>query len=102
MTQNGGRRGRTHRIVIAGAGHAAMLALTRLGTPPPGAEITLVSRGDAAHYSGMVPGWIEGIYPLEAMKVPLAPFLAIAMGLLSAFALTSPRGRAGHWGGSVW
>ncbi|WP_157956248.1 FAD-dependent oxidoreductase [Acuticoccus yangtzensis] len=76
MTRTGGRRGRTHRIVIAGAGHAAMLALTRLGTPPPGAEITLVSRGDAAHYSGMVPGWIEGIYPLDAMKVPLASFAA--------------------------
>ncbi|ORE95954.1 pyridine nucleotide-disulfide oxidoreductase / selenide, water dikinase [Stappia sp. 22II-S9-Z10] len=76
VTRTGGRRGRTHRIVIAGAGHAAMLALTRLGPPPPGAEITLVSRGDAAHYSGMVPGWIEGIYPLEAMKVPLASFAA--------------------------
>ncbi len=64
------------RIVIAGAGHAALLALTELGQPPPGAAITLVSRGEAAHYSGMVPGWIEGRYRRDEMSVPLAPFAA--------------------------
>ena len=64
------------RIVLAGAGHATMVALTALGTSPRGTTVTLVSRGDSAHYSGMVPGWIEGIYPTGAMSIPLAPFAA--------------------------
>lgn len=63
-------------IVVAGAGHAAMLALARLGGPPPGTAITLVSSGAEAHYSGMVPGWIEGLYRRDDLVVPLAPFAA--------------------------
>lgn len=61
-------------IVLAGAGHAAMVALDALGHPPEGTRITLVSRGGATHYSGMVPGWIEGLYREDEMAMPLAPF----------------------------
>ncbi len=64
------------QIVVAGAGHASMLALDTLGAPPPGSAVTLVSRGEAAHYSGMVPGWIEGLYRPDELVVPLAPFTA--------------------------
>lgn len=63
-------------IVIAGAGHAAMLALARLGGPPAGTRLTLVSGGAEAHYSGMVPGWIEGIYRADQLVVPLPAFAA--------------------------
>lgn len=63
------------RIVCVGAGHASLLALDRLGRRAD-AEITLVSDGPRAHYSGMVPGWIEGLYGDGAMDIPLAPFAA--------------------------
>lgn len=63
------------RIVCVGAGHASLIALDRLGRRPD-AEITLVSDGPRAHYSGMVPGWIEGLYSDGAMDIPLAPFAA--------------------------
>jgi len=62
--------------VIAGAGHASLVALLDLAGRPAEADVTLVSRLDHAHYSGMVPGWIEGIYREEEMSVPLAPFAA--------------------------
>ncbi|GAB5376664.1 MAG: FAD-dependent oxidoreductase [Acuticoccus sp.] len=63
------------RIVFVGAGHASLLALRALG-PLPGTELTLISDGPRAHYSGMVPGWIEGLYGDGAMDVPLAAFAA--------------------------
>lgn len=72
----------SHReIVLAGAGHATALALLALARrPAPGARITLVSRGEESRYSGMVPGWIEGLYSGDAMAIPLAP-LAKAAGV---------------------
>lgn len=63
---------RRPKVVIAGAGHASLVALLELAARPAGADVTLVSRLDHAHYSGMVPGWIEGIYDERAMSVPLA------------------------------
>lgn len=38
--------------------------------------MTLVSEGPDAHYSGMVPGWIEGLYAADDLAVPLARFAA--------------------------
>jgi len=64
------------RVIFAGAGHAALIALERLARTPQDAEIVLVSDGTHTHYSGMVPGWIEGLYPDGAMSIPLAPFCA--------------------------
>ncbi len=64
------------RVVFAGAGHASLIALDHLASMAPAAEIMLVSDGPSTHYSGMVPGWIEGIYPDGAMSIPLAPFAA--------------------------
>jgi len=62
------------RVVIAGAGHGSLVALLDLMADPADAQIVLVSRLDHAHYSGMVPGWIEGIYEERQMSVPLVPF----------------------------
>lgn len=61
-------------VVFAGAGHTALVALDELAGAPPGARLTLVSPGGTAQYSGLVPGWIEGLYPDGAMSIPLAPF----------------------------
>lgn len=63
-----------HReFVFAGAGHTTLVALERLAKDPPPASVslTVVSRGDRSHYSGMMPGWIEGIYGDDAMAIPL-------------------------------
>ena len=62
------------RVVIAGAGHASLVALRDLAARPAGADVTLVSRGETAHYSGMVPGYIEGLYDISDMAIPLVPF----------------------------
>jgi len=64
----------THRprIVFAGAGHASLVALKALG--PLKADITLLSDGPFARYSGMMPGFLEGLYDERALSVPLAPF----------------------------
>ncbi|MEM6847058.1 MAG: FAD-dependent oxidoreductase [Pseudomonadota bacterium] len=65
------------RIVFAGAGHAGLIALAALHrTGNLNADVTLVSAGDHAHYSGMVPGWIEGLYAQRDMAIPLAPLAA--------------------------
>lgn len=64
-----------HRhVVMVGAGHAALIALDLLARQPAkGVSITLVSRSEHSWYSGMVPGWIEGIYGRTAMAIPVAP-----------------------------
>ncbi|MEO1103582.1 MAG: FAD-dependent oxidoreductase, partial [Pseudomonadota bacterium] len=62
-------------VVIVGAGHASLIALDRLAGRLD-AEVTLISPGEAAHYSGMVPGWIEGLYGDDEMSVPLRSFAA--------------------------
>ncbi|MEM8854269.1 MAG: FAD-dependent oxidoreductase [Pseudomonadota bacterium] len=64
------------RIVFAGAGHAALIALSLLQERPITAPITVISSGPEAIYSGMVPGWIEGLYPDRSMAIPLAPLMA--------------------------
>ena len=64
-------------IVFAGAGHAGLIALAALHQAGSlDADITLVSAGEQAHYSGMVPGWIEGLYAQHDMTIPLAPLAA--------------------------
>lgn len=64
------------RILVAGAGHAALVALHQLAREPAAAHVTLVSRSAHASYSGMLPGWIEGVYPQEAMAIDLRTFAA--------------------------
>lgn len=59
------------RLVFAGAGHANLIALVNLFRDAPPAHITLVSRSHHAHYSGMIPGWIEGLYSLADASIDL-------------------------------
>lgn len=60
------------RLVLLGGGHAHLFVLERLSRERPAAvETILVSPSDAQVYSGMLPGWIAGTYPLEACSIPL-------------------------------
>lgn len=56
-------------IVLAGGGHANALALRQLTGEP---NLTLVSESDLAPYSGMLPGYIAGIYSRDQCFINLA------------------------------
>ncbi|HEY3567840.1 MAG TPA: FAD-dependent oxidoreductase [Thermoanaerobaculia bacterium] len=61
------------RLLLAGAGHTHLEILRRLILEPLSeVELTLVSVGPLHHYSGMVPGYLQGTYREEeiAVRVP--------------------------------
>ena len=60
-------------LLLVGAGHAHLEILRRLILEPlPGVALTMVSLGGLQHYSGMVPGYLQGTYWEEeiAVRVP--------------------------------
>src|SRR5688572_21744115 len=58
------------RLVLAGAGHAhARVLLEWARAPLPGIELIVVSPQALAPYSGMVPGWLAGIYRFEQIAI---------------------------------
>ena len=58
------------RLVLAGAGHAhAQVLLEWARAPLPGVALVLVSPLAHAPYSGMVPGWLAGVYRLDEMVI---------------------------------
>ncbi len=60
------------RLVLVGPGHAHLFVLEGLARArPPEVEVVLVSRGTRQLYSGMVPGYLAGDYPLEALAFDL-------------------------------
>lgn len=84
------------RLLLVGAGHAHLEVLRRLALEPrQDLHPTLVSPGDRHHYSGMVPGYLQGTYREEEITFSL-PELAAAAGAqrLAARAVTvDPRQR---------
>lgn len=62
----------TREIVLVGGGHAHVHVMKALsGRLPPGWRVTLVSPGRHTPYSGMLPGFIAGIYSLEDAHIDL-------------------------------
>ena len=61
----------TKRILLAGGGHSHALALLWLPALARGAEIILVSDGEFAPYSGMLPGVIGGQFAREESLINL-------------------------------
>ncbi|WP_428423063.1 FAD-dependent oxidoreductase [Methylibium sp.] len=54
------------RLLLIGAGHAhAQVLLDWIAAPLPGVELVLVSPSAQAPYSGMVPGWLAGVYDYD-------------------------------------
>lgn len=64
----------TRRVVLAGGGHAhlAVLADWAKATMPGTARVLITSARHTA-YSGMLPGWMAGIYPADELLIDLAP-----------------------------
>lgn len=62
----------TRDVVFIGGGHAHALVLRRWGMAPlPGARLTLIDPNPRAPYTGMLPGYVAGHYPREALDIDL-------------------------------
>ncbi|QID18264.1 FAD-dependent oxidoreductase [Nitrogeniibacter mangrovi] len=61
------------RLVLLGGGHAHVHVLDALARTPLGeaVAVTLVSPYARQIYSGMLPGWIAGHYPIDACAIDL-------------------------------
>jgi pyridine nucleotide-disulfide oxidoreductase family protein len=60
------------QLVLLGAGHAHLHVLARLAhVPLPGVAVTLVTPSARQHYSGMVPGYLQGAYAEAELAVDL-------------------------------
>lgn len=63
---------KSQQLVLLGAGHAHVQVLAQLAAKPLAATVvTLVSPNQTLVYSGMVPGFVAGHYPLESCVIPL-------------------------------
>ena len=60
-------------LVLVGGGHAQVSVLKGLAMRPiPGLRITLVSRDIMTPYSGMLPGYLEGLYRQDEITIDLS------------------------------
>ncbi len=67
------------RLLLIGAGHAhAQVLLDLAQSPIPGVEVTVVSPHSLAPYSGMVPGWLAGLYTFDDIVIDFAKLCAAA------------------------
>ncbi|HYN41091.1 MAG TPA: FAD-dependent oxidoreductase, partial [Thermoanaerobaculia bacterium] len=67
------------RLVLLGGGHAHVHVLSRTARAPlAGVELVLVSPSERHHYSGMVPGYLQGTYEEPDLAFDLCAIAARA------------------------
>ena len=72
MKAAGGQPDLRH-LVLVGGGHAQVSVLRSLAMRPvPGLRITLVTRDTLTPYSGMLPGYLEGLYRRDEITIDLS------------------------------
>jgi pyridine nucleotide-disulfide oxidoreductase family protein len=77
MTSTSNTRPGLKHLVLLGAGHAHVHVLHSLAkNRPADLNITVIAPYPRQLYSGMVPGFVAGHYPLDQCVIPLAGLLA--------------------------
>lgn len=67
------------KLILAGGGHAHLAVLRHLAQHhPKELSTTLVTPSSFQHYSGMLPGWMAGVYPLSEIRIDLRSLCAAA------------------------
>lgn len=67
------------RLILAGGGHAHLFVLEHLARfPRSDLDVTLISPDQWQYYSGMLPGWMAGVYRQEQCRIDLRPLAAAA------------------------
>jgi pyridine nucleotide-disulfide oxidoreductase family protein len=67
------------KLVLVGGGHAHLFVLKQLSKHHlRDVEITLITPDAFLIYSGMLPGWMAGHYPLEHIQIDLRPWVKAA------------------------
>ena len=84
-------------IVLAGGGHAHLGVLNAWAlAPPPGTARVLVTAARHTAYSGMLPGWMAGLYDETDILIDLEPLAAAAGTRLMLNEVTGLDADAGH------
>lgn len=66
-------------LVLVGGGHAQIAVLRNLAMKPmPGLRVTLISRDIMTPYSGMLPGFLEGVYDADEIVIDLSHLARLA------------------------
>lgn len=68
-----------HDLLLVGAGHSNVQVLRAFGMrPQPGVRVTVVAREAHSPYSGMLPGFVYGMYSWEDIHIDLAKLCTFA------------------------